>query len=93
MKWFGSSAASDAERQVADYMSRLAGVSLPVAPRLPGADAVWMRAQMLRRWDEQRRALAPVAAMERVQIAAGLATAAVLLVRSFPALLQVLGRG
>lgn len=93
MKWSGSGAASDDERQVADYMSGLAGATIPVAPRVPSARAVWMKAELLRRWDARNTALAPVNTMEHVQIAAGLVAAVVLLVRSFPSLLDVLGRG
>ena len=52
-----------------------------------------MKAELLRRWDARNTALAPVNTMEHAQIAAGLAAAVVLLIRSFPSLLDVLGRG
>jgi len=93
MKRPGSGAAPEAERQVADYMARLADGSIPVAPRLPSAEAIWVKAELLRRLDARNAALAPLDTMEHVQIAAGLAAAVVVLVRVFPSLLDVLGRG
>jgi hypothetical protein len=93
MTWFDANTASDDDKQVADYMSRLAGATIPVAPRLPSAEAIWLKAEMLRRWGTRNTALGPVDMMERIQIAAGVAAGLVLLVRSFPSLLQVLGRG
>ena len=54
------------------------------------ASVLWVKAQMLRRWDAERKAQAPLDVMEPIQIAAGLAAAAVLFVWSLPSLLQTL---
>jgi len=45
---------------------------------------------MLRRWDAERKAAAPLDLMELVQVVAGLAAAAVLLVWSLPSLMRAL---
>ena len=45
-----------------------------------------MRAQLLRRWDAERKVQAPLDLMEPLQIVAGLAAAALLLVWSVPSL-------
>jgi hypothetical protein len=51
---------------------------------------LWVKAQMLRRWDAERKAQAPLDVMEPIQIAAGVAAAAVLFVWSLPSLIQTL---
>jgi len=81
------------EQAVTDYMTRLASAPLAESSRLPNADVLWVKAQMLRRWDAERKAQAPLDAMEPIQIFAGLAAAAVLLVWSLPSLLQAFVRG
>ena len=45
---------------------------------------------MLRRWDAERKAAAPLDLMELVQVVAGLAAAAVLLVWSLPSQMRAL---
>jgi hypothetical protein len=89
-EWFNRSAAQEDEQVVVEYMTRLAGAVPAGASRMPDPGVLWVKAQMLRRWDAERRAQAPLDVMEPVQIAAGLAAAAVLFVWSFPTLLQVL---
>jgi hypothetical protein len=88
--WFNRDAAGDSEQVIADYMSRLAGAPTPESPTLPGADVLWLKAQMLRRWDAERRAEAPLDVMEPVQVVVGLAAAAVLLAWSLPSLIRAL---
>jgi len=51
---------------------------------------LWLKAQMLRRWDAERKAAAPLDLMELVQVVAGLAAAAVLLVWSLPSQMRAL---
>jgi hypothetical protein len=87
--WFNR-AAGDGEQVIADYLSKLAGAPTPESPTLPGADVLWIKAQMLKRWDAERRAEAPLDLMEPVQVVIGLAAAAVLLVWSLPSLLRAL---
>lgn len=50
---------------VADFLGRMA-----VAPdphRLPDASRVWFRAQLVRKWDAERRAAAPIETMQRAE--------------------------
>jgi hypothetical protein len=70
------------ERAVAAFMARVA--ALPVA--MGGADPmqVWWKAQLLRRWDAERRVHAPLDAIQPLEIAAGLGTAAFLVYLSLP---------
>jgi hypothetical protein len=88
MNWFDRDATSDDE-QLSSYMTRVAGLPLPKAARMPAADLLWVKAQMLRRWEVERKVQAPLDMMEPVQIAAGLLAAGVLLVWSLPSLLKV----
>ena len=70
-----------------------AAMAVPVPHRtsqVPDASVLWVKAQMLRRWDAERKAEAPLDVLEPVQIAAGLVAAAVLFVWSLPSLLQAL---
>jgi hypothetical protein len=46
---------------------------------LPDPAYLWWKAQLLRRWDAQRNMVAPLEVGERVQVAMGLAGAAILL--------------
>jgi hypothetical protein len=90
MMWFNDVMTSDDERAVALFMSRLASTAPPEAGALPEADVVWLRAQLLRQWDAERIVQAPLDLMEPLQIAAGLAAAAVLLMWSLPSLMRSL---
>ena len=89
-EWFDRGAAHEDEHVVADYMARLANTVPARMSQVPEPGTLWVKAQMLRRWDAERKAQAPLDVMEPVQIAAGLAAAAVLFVWSLPSLLQVL---
>jgi len=88
MNWFDRNTTADDE-QLATYMTRVAGLALPKSARMPDADLLWVKAQMLRRWEVERKVQAPLDLMEPVQIAAGLVAAGVLLVWSLPSLLKV----
>lgn len=88
--WFDSKAAGDGNQAVADYMSRLAAAPTPESPTLPGAEVLWLKAQMLKRWEAERKAQAPLDLMEPVQVVIGLAAATVLLVWSLPSLIRAL---
>jgi hypothetical protein len=89
MTWFDRNATADDEQQLAAYMTRVAGLALPKAARMADADLLWVKAQLLRRWEVERKVQAPLDLMEPVQIAAGLVAAGVLLVWSLPSLLKV----
>jgi hypothetical protein len=88
VEWFDRDAEDDGV--VAEYINRLANAPPARLLQVPDPNVLWVKAQMLRRWDAERRAQAPLDVMEPVQIAAGLAAAAVLFVWSLPSLLQAL---
>ncbi|HEY7187618.1 MAG TPA: hypothetical protein VH436_13780 [Vicinamibacterales bacterium] len=88
MNWINRDVPAD-EEQLSSYITRVAGLTLPKSARMPDADLLWVKAQMLRRWEVERKVQAPLDLMEPVQIAAGLVAAGVLLVWSLPSLLRV----
>jgi hypothetical protein len=81
---------ADEERRVAEYMSSLASSTIAAAPAPQAASAIWVKAQLLSRWDAERKAMRPLDAIEPVQIGLGLVAAAVLLMWSAPALMSSL---
>lgn len=89
MSWFDRTVSNEDEPHVARYMSRLAAVPPPQHGRVPDPAVLWVRAQIVRRWEMERRAQTALDVMEPVQIAAGLVAAGVLLVWSLPSLLKV----
>lgn len=78
------------ERRVADYMSTLAAATPASMRALPAGEAIWVKAQLLRRWEAERQAQRPLDAMEPVQIGLGFVAAVVLLVWSAPVLMRSL---
>lgn len=78
----------DEERRVAEYMSSLASATMSVAPAPPPAGVLWVKAQLLSRWEAERKAVRSLDAIEPLQIGLGLVAAAVLLVWSGPVLLS-----
>jgi hypothetical protein len=66
------------EELVTQWMRDLA--ALPVeASRLPDPSHIWLKAQLLRRWDAQQTALAPLEWGERAQVLMALVGAVALL--------------
>jgi hypothetical protein len=51
---------------------------------------LWLKAQILKRWDAEHRAQAPLDLMEPVQVAVALVAAMVLFAMSLPSLMRVL---
>ena len=90
VEWLLRIMSANEEQDVAAYMSRLATAGSRHTPRLPAADVLWVKAQMLQRWEAERRVQAPLDAMEPFQIAAGLVAAGILLFWSLPALIRVI---
>lgn len=72
----------DDERTIAAFMAKVA--TLPSRLAAPDAMQLWWKAQLLRRWDAERRAQVPLDVMQPIEIAAGLGAAAFLLYLSFP---------
>ena len=70
---------------VTAWMRELA--ALPVdTSRLPDPSHIWLKAQLLRRWDAQQTALAPLEWGERAQIVMALVGAIALLAWAWPKL-------
>ena len=75
---------------VTAWMKELASLPGGEGP-LPDPTYLWLKAEMLRRWDAQQRATAPIEVGERVQVGVGLAAAAGLLIwlwRTVPGITQ-----
>jgi hypothetical protein len=85
-KWFELT--EDEERALETFMSQVA--SLPVAVTLRDPTPLWWKAQLVKRWDAERYAQVPLDVMERVEIVAGLAAAAMLLVWAAPTVGRVI---
>ena len=89
VEWFDRDR-NDDDQAVVEYMTRLANAVPPRMSQVPDPGVLWVKAQMLRRWDAERKAQAPLDVMEPIQIAAGIAAAAVLVIWSLPSLIQTL---
>jgi hypothetical protein len=70
------------EQRVASFMARLA--QLPIERAMSDPAGIWLKAQLLRRWEAERRAQAPLDMMDWVEIAGGLVTASFLFYWSIP---------
>jgi hypothetical protein len=70
------------DRALKAFMTQVA--SLPVTARMREAMPLWWKAQLVKRWDAERHAQAPLEIMERVEIVTGIAAAAALLVWAVP---------
>jgi hypothetical protein len=64
---------------VAAWMRELGSATTMDGSPVQNPEHIWWRAQVLRRWDAQRKALTPIAVGEQVQVGIGLAGAVVLL--------------
>lgn len=60
------------------WMQQFAAAPLPES-RLPEAQLLWWKAELLRRWDEERRALAPIERAEPINVSIGVVGALVLM--------------
>jgi hypothetical protein len=66
------------DEDVRAWMRELASVPITGRP-LPDARQLWWKAELLKRWDAQRQAAAPIERAEPVQVGIGLAGAVLLL--------------
>ena len=64
---------------VAAWMQRLAALP-PAEASSVDATSIWLRAEMLRRWDMHRKIVTPIEVGESVQAAVGIASAVALLI-------------
>jgi hypothetical protein len=76
------------ERAIAAFMSRVANLRTPdPESRLPDSGQLWWKAQLLKKWEAERRAQWPLDIMQPIEIAGGLVAAGLLLYWSLPYLL------
>jgi len=90
MNWFTPDLSPEEEREIAGFLARLAATPAPRTPAPTGHGAIWWKAQLLRRWDEERRAAKPLAVMEPIQVVAALTTAALVFLWALPSLVNAL---
>jgi hypothetical protein len=63
---------------VRQWMQEFAALPLPQS-RLPEAQLLWWKAELLRRWDDERKALAPIERAEPITVSIGVIGALVLM--------------
>lgn len=68
----------DDSQDIAAWMEEFARTSLN-APPLADPSLLWWKAQVLRRWDAERRASEPIEVGERLQVGVGVVAALLLL--------------
>ena len=70
---------ADVEKHLAEWMEAFAAEPIAQPPSV-SATEIWQKAELLRRWDAQRKAAAPIEMGDRAQVGVGLAGAVALLV-------------
>ena len=80
MKWLDID--EQDEQRVAAFMHQVA--QLPPGQAPPDPSRIWFKAQLLRRWDAERKVVAPLDFMQPVEVIAGFACFAFLLYRALP---------
>ena len=80
------------EQAISAFMRRLRSVPADRSPRIPGSDVLLLKAQLIRKWDLQRRVQRPIELMEPLEIAAGFAAAVLLLFWSVPSAFEWIPR-
>jgi hypothetical protein len=84
-RWYELS--EEDEQAVSAFMERV--TLLPgTTPPLRQPMQLWWKAQLLQRWDAQRRAQVPLDVVERLEVVAGLVAAAVLVGWAAPTLMR-----
>jgi hypothetical protein len=69
---------AEVEQHLAQWMESLAAEPIP-QPAATAAE-IWQKAELLRRWDAQRKAAAPIEVGDRAQVGIGVVGALLLLV-------------
>ena len=69
----------EVEHTIATFMRELAAEPLEKGSPVTATE-IWQKAELLRRWDAQRRAVEPIDVSERVQVGIGLGGALTLVV-------------
>lgn len=87
--WFPTELTPEEEQAVAEFMSRLGATSIGDR-QLVSAEIVWWKAQLLARWEAERKVQRPLDMFEPLYFAAGLFAAGLLLVWSLPPIVRIL---
>ena len=74
------------------WLREMADTSIDAPHQLPDPAVVWWKAQLLRRWEAERRAVAPIERMHWVELAAGAASLGVFLLWQWSGLVNLLAR-
>ena len=84
MNWRGVN--PDDEARLSAFMARVGQLPAPqgLSDSLPGHRQIWWKAQLLRRWDAERRVTAPIDFIQPLELAAGLACLVFFLYRALP---------
>jgi hypothetical protein len=80
------------EQALTTFMQQLRAAPADASMRVPGPDILWLKAQLIQRWDAQRRVQMPIDVMEPFEIAASLVAAMLLLAWSVPSAFKWLPR-
>jgi len=85
-EWFALNPEED--RAVAAFMSRVSNLRIPNPDsRIRDVSQLWCKAQLIQRWEAERRAQRPLDIMQPIEIAGGLVATGLLLYWSLPYLL------
>jgi len=80
------------EQALTTFMQQLRAAPADASMRVTGPDILWLKAQLIQRWDAQRRVQMPIDVMEPFEIAASLVAAMLLLAWSVPSAFEWLPR-
>ena len=67
------------DQDVRTFMDRLSMLPPAEAPQMVDIRLLWLKGQLLKRWESERRVHAPLDVIERLQLAGGLAIAGLLI--------------
>jgi hypothetical protein len=84
----GTDITATEEASLTAFMQRLHQTPLDVSPGIASADVLWLKLQLIRRWNEQRKVRVPLDVMEPVEIAATAIAAMLLLFWALPSALD-----
>ena len=80
------------EQAIDEFMKRLRVAPVPVSMPVADAQVLWLKAQLIRRWDAQRKVRLPVELLAPFEIAASVAAAVLLLVWAVPSVFSWIPR-
>jgi hypothetical protein len=80
------------DQMVTVFMKRLHAEPVNTLPGLPAADVLWLKAQLIQRWNAERKVRLPLHVMEPFEIAASAIAAMLLLFWSVPSAFEWLPR-